>query len=177
MLFTFREHDLLVVESLPINEIRTGDIVAFCLKGNLAVIGHRVRKINSTGNLITQGDNCESCDTHEIDRGSYLGKVLNVIREGKEHPVIGGRVGLIWARLHSSVLNFLKIVRPVYRALRAWVLLARFTIPFVSQIALITPEGLHIKYLFLGRSVATWQPAQGRFTCRKPFDLFIKPPG
>ena len=173
---TFREGDLLLVRSINFASICPGDVITFKSSRCVKLIAHRVRAVFN-GSLLTRGDALQFSDREIVTPDMFLGRVEYVERNNKLYSVLGGWNGHLWAQSLRLSRYFKNILGNPYRALRASGLFQRLAIPFVSQVVLATPEGSRIKYLFLGRSVATWQPAQGRFICRKPFDLFIKPPG
>jgi len=174
---TFHEGDLLRIVQVNFTSIESGDVIAFCsAQHSYTMIAHRVY-VCKQDVLYTQGDALRVPDREPVTAGALLGRVEYVERQGKVYPVLGGWQGRLWVTGLYLMRMFVNLFRRPYLGLRASGLVQRCAVPLVSQVALSTPEGPRIKYLFLGRSVATWQPAQGRFTCRKPFDLFIKPPG
>jgi len=177
MRHTFRDGDLLLIESSGHQTIYPGDVIAFRSQSTSRRIAHRAVKKIAKRAFVTCGDACQIPDCDLVEPEHILGKVVKVVRNDKTYPVFGGVVGLLWSFFLRFSNHWGDIFRHIYHGLRANSFLHLCNASFVSQVILTTPEGQCIKYLFLGRSVATWQPAQGRFTCRKPFDLFIKPPG
>ena len=177
---TFRHGDLIHV--MPSTHFQIGDVVVFRqvdTPTHAMSIIHRVCGYTCTGDFITQGDNQLQPDVYPVRFEDVLGRAYVVERCGRSKSVHGGWVGRIWAWFIRLKHRLARLYCVPYRWLRNSMgsLFQRLAVPFVSQVTFSTQEGLRIKYFFLGRSVATWQPAQGRFICRKPFDLFIKPPG
>jgi len=181
MMGTFLPGDWLYVKSIPFSSLHIGDIVVYYKNSeqkSQSMIVHRVRSKSVLG-VRTQGDASTSIDPSLVSSQALLGRVEFVRRSNSDKYVCvwNGWRGQMRAISLQLIRQFVEIGRYPYRALRASGLFQRLAAPFVSKVAFSIPEGPCIKYLLLGRSVATWQPAQGRFTCRKPFDLFIKPPG
>lgn len=165
-------------------DLAAGDVVVF---SNPARPGkhtvHRVVRITPAG-VVTRGDANLRDDPRLVPWEALVGRVEQVDDGRRPRRVAGGRRGL-WAargrwawRWADHSLRRL-FYRP-YAALRAWTgsqrLLARLLAPHLKSIRLQSPDGPLVKTLFRGRVVARWQPALGRFECRKPFDLAIRPP-
>ncbi len=157
--------------------VQPGDVVVYRKDGEYIV--HRVKEVQP-GHVITRGDNNPNDDLEFILLDDIVGVVEKVDEWGNSHPVAGGRKGLWVARLRWELTAFFNWLRPVigapYRWLktRRWV--SRVWHPGVTTIQLRTLDGVMVKYLVRGKTVATWQPRNARFTCRRPYDLIIFPP-
>jgi hypothetical protein len=113
-----------------------------------------------------------------VTTDSLVGRVTHVERAGRTCPVHGGWVGLLRARiLHARqpVWRWVACVgRRPYRALRESGVVLRLWQPRVLKVRLATDNGPLVKYVCRGRTVAKWWPAEGRFTCQKPYDLVLR---
>lgn len=175
---TFRHGDILVVEPVPWEAIRPGDVVAFRgarTSDDPIFIVHRVRARTPAG-LITQGDNNRLRDGEPVRPESLVGRVRAVQRDKKTRPVRNGRAGRLWAGL----LRLWRRARPLigwpYRLLRASGVVRRLWRPRVTQVHVQTDAGPVVKYVCRGRTVAWWWPERGAFECRKPYDLALERP-
>ena len=179
---TFRPGDRLTVLPASFADLRPGDVAVFRgsnRQSDADLVVHRVMAVGPDG-LVTRGDNAPTADNHLLIAENLVGRAACVERDGCTRPVRGGRLGLWRARaLHArrSMLRLLtRIGRLPYRWLRASGLVQRLWRPTISRICLNTERGPLVKYVCGGRTVACWQPEQGRFDCRKPYDLVINKP-
>lgn len=183
---TFRRGDLLTVEPLPIAALRPGDVVLFRRwdpSGHATDIVHRVVAIWPQG-LMTKGDNNRRADAELVTDQQLLGRVTHRIRAGRVRRVPGGRWGQLgygWSRGWRQVRDWgwrgLRAVgRRPYRWLRQSGLVRRLWQPRITVLCLETGDSVEVQYLHHGRTVARWQPAAGRFSCIKPYDLVILRP-
>jgi hypothetical protein len=178
----FRPGDRLVLEPVHLAEVRSGDVVAFRSsngqRGAVEIV-HRVVAVRPEG-LVTRGDNNRETDQRYVTEETLLGRVNHVERDGVVRDVHGGRRGLLRARLlrmRLAVWRSIKAVgRKPYRWLRASGLISRWWQPAVHKVWVSTENGLVVKYVSAGRTVAKWWPEQKRFACRKPYDLVIPRP-
>lgn len=172
---TFRPGDLLTVTPITLQDLRRGDVVAFHQSSSLIVrrqIVHRVDACTCKG-VITRGDQCRVADQTVVTSGDLIGRVSAVERDGKTRPVLGGWRGRIWA----SALRLWRRVAPVvgwpYRLMRNWGLARALWYPSLASIHIETEAGPIVKYVHRNRTVARWWPTEGRFWCRKPYDLVV----
>ncbi len=183
----FRPGDYLTLEPVPIAEIRPGDVVIYAGRdqaGEPEDVVHRV-VARAPGGLVTRGDNNPHADHTLVTAENLLGRVTHVTRGGRTWPVRGGRWGLWQARAFRAGRRVLgltwRLIVPVgrwpYRALRRSGLVARLWRPAIVRLRLETANGPLVKYIRGGRTVAWWWPDQGRFRCRRPYDLIIRRPG
>lgn len=72
--------DRLVVQKIPFNKIKAGDIVAFSFKNLSEIIIHRVagKDKKNKSKLLTKGDANYSRDKWVITKENYLGKVIEI---------------------------------------------------------------------------------------------------
>jgi len=182
MLGTFRLGDQLTIAPVSITDIHSGDVIAF--PGSVgndarAMCAHRVIAVTPLG-LRTRGDNNARADGSLITAENLLGKVTHYQRNGVTHPVLGGRLGLLRARLLHARVHvrswIIRVWRPAYVWLRASRVLARLWHPAITQITLMTEQGACVKYVYRGQTVARWYPRMRRFECAKPYDLILTPP-
>ena len=179
---TFRPGDYLTVVPVSISDVRPGDVVVYRRpnhQGDAEELVHRV-VTRAPGGLIARGDSNPCADATLVTADNLLGRVTHVERNGRMRLVRGGRLGL----LHASVLHAQRRVwrliacvgRQSYQWLRDNGLVARVWQPSVVKIHLATENGPLVKYVCGGRTVACWWPGEGRFECRRPFDLVIPRP-
>lgn len=183
---TFRSGDYLVLEPAAVEDIRPGDVVIYAGRaqaGEPEDVVHRV-VARTPGGLVTRGDNNPRVDDVLVTAENLLGRVTHAERRGRTWPVRGGRWGLWQARAFRvgrlARRLMWQLIAPMgrwpYRALRRSGLVARFWRPAIVRLRVETDNGPLIKYTNDGQTVAWWWPAQGRFRCRRPYDLIIRRP-
>jgi signal peptidase I len=180
---TLRPGDYLIFTPAPFENIRIGDVVVFHNVRNQVEENddwvHRVVGIRHEG-FVTRGDNNSYNDSVSLTIDNCLGKVTHAVRNGKTRSIMGGRLGFLWARcLHARhpLRNlFRRFLGRYYRWLKTSGLISCLWKPDLRKLSLKTDDGLLIKYVNNGRTVARWWPDQNRFVCRKPFDLVISSP-
>ena len=182
MLGTFRLGDRLTIEPVSFADVFLGDVIAFpdpIGDDRTGVLVHRVVAILPRG-LITRGDNNVRVDTSIVTAENLLGKVTSYERNGVRSKVVGGRLGLLRARLLHARIHIRNLLicigRGPYGALRRSGLVARWWRPQVTQLRVVSERGALIKYVCGGRVVARWWQQQNRFECDKPYDLVIPRP-
>jgi hypothetical protein len=157
--------------------IQPGDVVIY-RRGEEHIV-HRVYAVTPAG-LRTRGDDNPMVDGLIVPLDDIVGVVEGA--EGTEglQPVIGGRRGLCKARLRWGIRGFFTRRLPwlgaPYRWLKAKRWVNRFWQPQVTTVRLKSDNGVVVKYVVRGKTVATWQAQEARFTCSKPYDLVIFPP-
>lgn len=179
---TFRAGDYLTVVPVSISDVRPGDIVVYRRpnhQGDAKELVHRV-VARASGGLIVRGDANARADTTLLTADNLLGRVTHVERSGRTRLVRGGQLGLLRARLLRTRRRVWRLIacvgRGPYRWLRGNGLVARVWQPTVMKVHLATEDSPLVKYVCGGRTVACWWPEQGRFECRKPYDLVIPRP-
>jgi len=176
MLPTFKPGQVLYIRPQE-RAIKPGDVVVFS-RGNEYIV-HRVIAVNPEG-ISTRGDNNPHDDLWLLTPDQILGVVEKTEDWDKAHAVRGGTPALLKAKTRWGIKALFTRSLPwlgaPYRWLKARRWAAKFWHPSVTQIQLQTNEGVMIKYLVLGKTVATWYPRSGRFICRRPYDLVIFPP-
>jgi len=179
---TFRRGDRLTVAHVPLAGIVPGDVVVFrapdgC-SGRFDLV-HRVVAVAPDG-LVARGDSNPRDDVVRVTAGNFVGRVTHAERDRRTVPVAGGRLGLVRGRILHARLGLWRLVRtvagPAYRRLRHSGLVRRWWCPVVTQLRLHSKQGPLVKYVCGGRTVACWWPDEGRFECRRPYDLVIRPP-
>lgn len=175
---TFRPGDLLRVTPIALQDLRCGDVVAFRRPGTARPghqVAHRVQARKVEG-LVTRGDQCRTIDRAIVTAQDLIGRVSAVEREGETRPVLSGRWGQTWAVALRLWRRLAPAVGWPYRRLRSSGLARTLWRPQLAQIRLETEVGPMIKYIHRGRTVARWWPTEGRFWCRKPYDLVLPRP-
>ncbi|MEJ5308343.1 MAG: S26 family signal peptidase [Anaerolineae bacterium] len=176
---TFRFGDLLLIDPVGLPQLRRGDVAVFYKPESdgsaRIVVAHRVvaRDVDS---LITQGDACASPDVAVVHSSRLLGRVARVQRGNKSYGVWGGLAGRLWARWVRLRRCLLALGRAPYRWLRASGVVRRLWRPSVAHVTLATGQGPIVKYLYHGKTVATWRPEHQSYWCRKPYDLVLDAP-
>lgn len=174
---TFWPGDIVLVSPTSWQSIRPGDIVAFRsvnVNGKTVII-HRVQA-KTSAELVTRGDALSITDAKPIREADLIGCARFVQRGGNTFPVWGGRAGQLWADYLRLQRRIMPVIGWPYRFFRNSGLIRYLWRPHIAQVHLTTDNGLLIKYICGGRTVACWWPEHGRFWCRKPYDLVIKRP-
>ena len=176
---TFKPGDKLVIENVPFDQIRKGDLVIFnraCQeKGDFIV--HRVSAITSNG-LVTRGDNCIDQDKELIGEKHIVGRVIQYDRRGRIRRARNGRMGqiratLLYGRLHG--VKWLKIfLRKPYVMFRKTGIIARIWQPDIEAVYFETPDGPLLKYLHHGRTVAICLKIKNRWKIKRPYDFIMQ---
>ncbi len=179
---TFRLGDRLLIEPICVNDVRLGDIVVYCTAGRdgeKGELAHRVVARRPDG-LVARGDNNRCADTELVSAENLVGRVTHIERNGISRPVRGGHWGFALAssvRFWRTVGELVKCLgRMPYGWLRYSDVILRFWHPAVTKVHIKSNEGVLVKYIYSGRTVARWWPESGRFECDKPFDLVIPRP-
>lgn len=175
---TLRPGDVLMVSPAGPEEISRGDVVAFRRTGpggDVTIVAHRVQSRTEAG-FTTRGDSMPSPDVESLHPTSLIGRVHLVQRGNQIRPVWGGRAGQLWASYVRLCRQVARWARRPYNLLRASGLVHRLWKPRLVQVHLGSGDGRQVKYIHRGRAVARWWPEEGRFWCRKPYDLVIAPP-
>lgn len=173
---TFNNGDLIYVR--PAERFLAGDVVVFYSSDDEKLIIHRVIAVGEQI-LTTRGDHNRNIDKPFL-QGQVVGRVEFVETQRGLRRVHNGVKGLWWARLlwlrQEIDRSLRRLLRRPYTFIRQRRLVAFLWQPAVTQVCFKTDEGVLIKYLYKGRTVAVWASATGKFVCRNPFDLFIFPP-
>lgn len=183
MLGTFLPGDCLIVTSAMIEDLCVGDVVVFRgTKKNSDDDCEWVHRVVDAFDrkFITRGDHNSYNDFGFLTNENMVGRVDFVLRDKKKRAVWNGQLGYWWARclhLRQPLLYLLgRFLGNYYQWLREKKILAQYWHLKLSKLYLWSEEGLIIKYVLHGRTIAIWQPEQKRFDCRKPFDLVIPSP-
>lgn len=175
---TFAYGDVLLVLPVAYNIVRVGDVIAARrprMNPTKALVVHRVQG-RKNGALITRGDTCLAPDSTAVLSADLVGRVVLVQRDGKVRPVLGGRRGQLWAQWLRLRRCLMALGRLPYRLLRGSGIGRRFWWPDVVRICIETEQGVIVKYVHRGRTIARWWPGEDLFWCRKPYDLVIDNP-
>lgn len=172
---TFRPGDLLYVEPVVLEDVRPGDVVLFSSGEGGVFLAHRVQARMDAG-LLTRGDAYSHLDPVPVTTEMLVGRVRFYERQGRVRPVWGGRAGRLWAFLLRLRRRLLQGMGAPYRLLRRSGLVRKFWRPAVERVYLEGVEGPVVKYVYAGRTVACWWPEDGRFWCRRPYDLVLDLP-
>lgn len=172
---TFRPGQVLYVRP-NVQDIQRGDVLVY--KQHERFIVHRVLFTGTTG-YITRGDNNRLVDVAPIPPDMVVGRVELAERQGAVSRVLGGRRGLLSARLHWVVMRLSSWFRYLfgwpYRFIKRNRILVGLWAPKFVTICLQTENGPLYKYIYHRKTIATWNPQSDAFQCRKPFDLVIFP--
>lgn len=156
---------------------RPGDVVVY--KSGAVNVVHRVCAVTAEG-VMTRGDNNLSVDAQLIPFEEILGVVERAEDWDATRGVTGGRWGLWRARARwrwkTLWLRSLPWLGAPYRWLKARRWVGRLWRPRVTMVRVNSSGSEIVKYVVDGNTVATFEPASGRFTYRRPYDLVIFPP-
>ena len=173
---TFRDGDFVYVR--PAACYFPGDVIVFRSWEDDHFIIHRVIACGEAG-LTTRGDHNRSNDPPVLP-GQVVGRVEFAETWRGLVRVWNGTPGLWLARFLWLWLGIDLLVRRLfwqpYDFIRQKRLAGLLWWPVITRVRFGAGEGLLVKYLYRGRTVAVWESASGKFTCRKPFDLVIPPP-
>lgn len=180
----FRFGDRLIIEYVPLTDIHPGDVViyrALNQEGNENELVHRVMRILPEG-LAVRGDNNPYEDRTLVTVKNLVGRVTLVERGGKEITVQNGWRGFMYACISHGyrglwVLAWGMIRLPghmFYCRLRDSGLIVHLWRPSIEKIRLLTERGQIVKYVCRNRTVACYWSENGRFECRKPYDLVLQ---
>ena len=186
----FRPGDRLEITPTTLAKLRRGDIVIFWNHDPTARSNRTVHRVIRTvpGGVITRGDNNNQEDDIVVPAADLVGRVTHRERDGRVRRIQGGWPGLLYANLFRAVyprwrqlkrgswLGIARLGRWPYRWLRRSGLVARFWHPQVQRALFQTQRGPVVKYVVGARTVAYWWPERQHFSCRKPYDLVLKPP-
>ena len=174
---TLAEGDCLWVTPIPAEKLQVGDVVAFHSGGS--VLAHRIVGRREMA-FLTQGDGNWRRDSAALDPGRLIGRVTARERRGNCRNVAGGARGRRRAAfLHGFAFTrwlVLNALAPFYRHLRASGVCRRIWRPRITIVHYRSSDGSITKYIHHGRTVASWVVHEQRWTCRKPYDLVLRPP-
>jgi len=180
---TLRIGDQLIFERETINKIKKGDVIIFKganNRGEKKELVHRVISISEFG-LITRGDNNFYKDKNPVSGDTLIGRVTHLDRNGHKIRVRGGMAGFRRAKFLQLRLPIKKMIWVVckvpYKILRKSDLVPKIWQPEIKKIVLKTQDGVMVKFFLSSQTVALFWPEEGRFYCKKPYDLVIKKPG
>lgn len=176
MIPTFQNGDFIYV--CPATCYIPGDVIVFRSWDDDKFIIHRVVASAETS-LTTRGDHNRSNDPLVLPE-QVVGRVEFAETRRGLVRVLNGPLGLCWARFLWLLLDIDLFLRRIlwrpYNFIRQKRLVGLFWRPVIIQVRFRVWGGFLVKYLYRGRTVATWNAAAGKFTCHKPFDLVIFPP-
>jgi signal peptidase I len=158
-----------------------GDVIVFFDPARKQPVVHRVVAVEPSG-LITRGDHNLHCDASCVSRDRIIGIVEAAEDEKGIRKVIGGRRGLLAAKMRWMRSGLHAKIRLVLCGSYQYLVLSsalsrrakRFVRLHFEYITLQTPEGPVIKVLHRGRVIARSRPGSSAFVCRKPYDLWLE---
>ena len=120
MVPTFAKGDMLVLQGIPSQDLKVGDIIVFSPPSQQTPVVHRIYKINPDGTFQTKGDanNGQLPFEFSIQASQVHGKVILII------PYVGWlKIGImqfvlpniLWAVLICGVVAFIYIGIKIYR--------------------------------------------------------------
>ena len=178
----FRDGDRLFIESCEVADIREGDVVVFIAPGGDHRIVHRVLAVGAD-RFRARGDANPGADPWLLDKENLIGRVTAYERNGRLHPVAGGRRG----RLHALVTRTIRRVdhhsssflHPIYRSLSRSSILRRLVPGSLRpRVIVLRKEGDTEMQLLMGRRVIGRRTAGGSgWTIRRPFRIFVDEEG
>ena len=176
---TFRQGDMLLIDAAVLSELRPGDVVVFFRqRGSVRQeIVHRVARRFFDG-VMTRGDAVACEDRGVVTENNFVGRVYRKERNGRISSVHGRWLGLCRGRtLHFYWKTRRQVVRtilPLYDTLKASGIIRRLWKPEITRICLASPNGRLIQFLYKKKVIARFWPEEGRFECKKPWDLVVK---
>ncbi len=177
---TFKPGDKLIIETIPLIQIKRGDLIIFRVidQEREDFVVHRVVDKKPCG-LVTRGDNCREQDKELVAEENIYGRVIEYDRQGKIHKAWNGRLGMLRAgALHGrlQIIRILKFfLRKPYLMIRESGIVAKLWRPEIEIIHFETPDGPLIKYVHKGKTVAICWTEKNHWWYRQPYDFIIKP--
>jgi signal peptidase I len=180
---TFKFGDRLLIDSLSLAKMKRGDILVYWRinkKEEKEYIAHRVIKINC-GELMVQGDSNLQPDLTIVTEENFVGKVSYILRGERIINVHGSIIGLICFRIIRAIMVTWSLLGLIIRKLGRWPYdrlrrtnwIARIWRPKIQKMKIMTEKGPLIKYMVNNRTVGEYWLENGKFTCRKPYDLIL----
>jgi signal peptidase I len=175
---TFKPGNKLIMEIVPFDKIKKGDVIIFrrIQEEHSDFIVHRVAEIICK-RLITRGDNCFDQDKEPIKEENVIGRVIRYDWNGKIRLVRNGGIGRMRAALLHGRLHAVKglkfFLRKPYVTLRRTGLLAKLWHPDIEGVQFEAPDGPFVKYLHKGKSVAISLGNKKFCLVKRPFDFFF----
>jgi signal peptidase I len=176
---TFKPGDKLIIEKIPFNHIKKGDLIIFrnVKHDRVDFVVHRVVQKSSDG-LATRGDNCRKRDIELVIEGNIIGKVVKYNRRGKIRKAWNGGLG----RLNAGTLHFrqhiIRIIkfflRKPYLMIKESGIATKLWHPEIEIVHFDTPNGLLVKYVHNGKTIAIYWADKGHWRFRRPYDLIIE---
>lgn len=180
---TFKKGDFLCLDETKISDINVGDVIVFSqfVKDDERKVVHRVVAKKKDGSLVTRGDNSLDYDFLAVREAEFIGRVTSFFRWNKKKKVFNyWNCRFLVAHIRRKVQ--LKILvkatlRPLYIYLRDMGVVSCIWHPAIRKIRQIGPNGISLdKYIYNGKTVASFDHESLAFTCDKPFDLVIRSP-
>lgn len=174
---TFRDLDLLGVRKEP--AVRVGDVIAFRLPGDGRTVVHRVTGV-ADGCYVTRGDGNRRADPAPVPPCAVLGLVATRTRNGREHTVLRGPVGLAVATArraaHFASQGVGAVVLRSARAAAERLVAPRTTRLFrLDLVAVARPEGTAYLVRHRGRVIGVRGAGTGQWRLTWPYALFVDP--
>jgi signal peptidase I len=177
---TFKPGDKLIIETIPLIQVKRGDLIIFRIIGQERedFIVHRVVDLTPKG-LVTRGDNCLEQDKELVAEENIYGRVIKYDRKGKIYRTWNSRLGMMWAgALHGRlqiIRNLKFFLRKPYLMIRESGIVAQLWQPEIEVMHFETPDGPLIKYVHKGRTVAIYWTEENRWQIQRLYDLVIWP--
>jgi hypothetical protein len=175
---SFRDGDRLVIEPCGVGDIRKGDVVVFVAPGDDTRIVHRVIAAGPD-RFRTRGDANPGEDPWLLGVGDLIGRVTAFERNGRLHPVAGGRRGRLRALATRTIRRIdhhsSTVFHPIYRGLSRSSILKRLVpISFSPRVIVLRKEGGTEMQLLMGRRVIGRKKAkEDGWQIRRPFRIFV----
>ena len=173
---TFKLGDRLMV--IPCKAVCVGDVVVFQSLEGMQYIVHRVVAIDSRG-VITRGDNNSFFDLLALRPEEITGKVVAARRGKKNIVILGGGLGLLYARILWSLKPFnrllARLLHPGYFYLSDSGIFRR-ALPSSIKPRIVTfrkPDGVEMQLLLGKKVIGRRRQGWDRWQVRAPFRLFV----
>jgi signal peptidase I len=177
---TFKTADCLKIEKTSIAALNPGDTIVFRLKKETEGkdLVHRI-VLKTNERIITRGDNNPRNDEEPVTEENLIGKVTHYERNGKIRKVWNGRLGMMRARVLHGRLYIIRtakfFLRKPYRMIKRSGIVAKLWRPEIETIHFETQDGPLVKYVHVGRTVASCWLDSNRWWFRRPYDFVIDP--
>jgi len=114
MLPTLKPYDMIVVQKVPIDKVRIGDIIAFDshLEG-IDIVAHRAIEVfndNGKVGISTKGDNVEGPDGWVVHDEDFIGKVVSIVPSMGVFLVEPVRYGIVAVIVITAISLFREVM-------------------------------------------------------------------